>query len=121
MQAKEVSAVLDEDAEKALERPEDGAMHHNGLLTRAIRAHVLEPKAIWQVEVALYRRALPEPADGILDLQVDLRPVESATALVHRILPSLAVKCFDERGSRFIPDLVGANGLLWRVEHHLVL
>ena len=67
-------------------------------------------------------RALPQPADGVLDLDVDLGAVEGAAALVDRVAPPLLLERALEALRRELPDLVGADGLLGaRREHHLVL
>ena len=75
-------------------------------------ALVLEVEALGQVEVALDGRALPLAADGVGDLDVDLRPVEGAAALVHLVVPPLALECSLERLGRRLPDLVRSHGLV---------
>mmetsp|Transcript_242 Transcript_242/g.520 ORF Transcript_242/g.520 Transcript_242/m.520 type:complete len:650 (-) Transcript_242:126-2075(-) len=113
---------LDQHAEEALERAEDGAVQHDWLVLLAVGARVLEAEALGQVEVRLDRRALPQPADGVLDLDVDLRAVEGAAALVDAEGPPLGVERILQRARREGPDLVGADGLLGASgEHDLVL
>ena len=58
----------------------------------AVWRDVLELKPVGEVEVALDSGALPLPPERVLDLQVDLRAVESSIALVDRVLPPLAVE-----------------------------
>mmetsp|Transcript_20147 Transcript_20147/g.62912 ORF Transcript_20147/g.62912 Transcript_20147/m.62912 type:complete len:700 (-) Transcript_20147:109-2208(-) len=113
---------LDEHAEEPLERPEDGAVQHDRLLAPAVRRHVLEAEPLRQVEVALDRRALPEPPDGVADLDVDLGAVEGAAALVDVVLPPLCAERLAKGARRLVPDLVRADRLVGpRGEHHLVL
>ena len=49
-------------------------MDHHGSLALAIAGDVLEIETFGQVEVELDGRQLPRPADGVLDVDVDLRP-----------------------------------------------
>ena len=73
---------------------------------------MLEVEALGQVEVALDGRALPLAADGVGDLDVDLRPVEGAAALVHLVVPPLALERLDQPGRRLLPDLIRADRLV---------
>ena len=94
---------------------------HDRLLALAARRHVLEPETVGQVKVGLDRRALPRAPDRVLDLDVDLRAVEGAAALVDAEVPALPLQRLCECGRRAAPDCVGAHALLGtRREHHLV-
>ena len=73
--------VLDEDAEEALEGAEQGPVDHVGPVLLAVLADVGHVEALGHVEIELDGRALPEPADGVLDLDVDLGTVEDGLAL----------------------------------------
>ena len=74
--------VLDDDADKALQRAVNCAVnddrHRRGTVCRLIA----EAEVMRKLEVQLNRSALPLSAERILNLQVDLRSVESAVALV---------------------------------------
>ena len=72
--------VLDEHAEEALDRAEEGAMHHDRLMALAIFTYVLQLEARRQVEVELHRGELPEAAEDIDKLDVDLGAVEGGFA-----------------------------------------
>ena len=48
-----------------------------------VGADVLQVEALGHLVVELNRRALPFPADRVGDVEVDLRPVEVAAALVR--------------------------------------
>src|SRR5438477_8627472 len=77
--------MLDEKAREPLDRPEDRAMHHQGAVRLVVRARVLEVEALRQRVIELDGRALPLAADRVVELDVDLRPVERAAANVHPI------------------------------------
>lgn len=49
------SVVLDQDAEKALHRPKNGAMDHDWSLLAAILGLILQPETLGEIEVALDR------------------------------------------------------------------
>ena len=68
--------VLDQDAEEALDRAVQRAMHHQRLVRLAVLADVLQPEAARQREIELHGGKLPLAADGVHQLHVDLGPVE---------------------------------------------
>ncbi len=72
--------VLDKHAEEALDRPEERAVHHHGLMALAVFADVLELEARGKVEVELNGRELPEAAENVDELEVDFGAVEGAFA-----------------------------------------
>ena len=53
---------------------------------------VLQLEPLRQVEIELNGRALPDPPDRVLELDVDLGPVERASALVDAVRDALAVE-----------------------------
>ena len=55
-QRKGSGIMLDEDAEKSLNRSEQGAVHHHGLMALAVFAYILKLEARGKVEVELHRR-----------------------------------------------------------------
>ena len=99
--------VLDEDADEALHRAEDGAVQHDGLLVAAVLGDVLEVEVLRQLEVELQGADLPLAAERVLHLEVDLRAVEGAVALVDFViaLAVLAVEDLLELFFRNIPRL----------------
>ncbi len=72
--------MLDEDAEEALDRAEEGAVDHDGLMALAVFADVFELEARGKVEVELHRGELPEAAEDVDELDVDLGAVEGGFA-----------------------------------------
>src|SRR5438309_12050415 len=92
--------MLDQNAEEALDRSVQSTMHHHRLLARAVFSHVLQPKALRQIEVKLHGRKLPKPADRIHQFDVNLRPVKSGFAR-HGFIFNIQTLEYDfERTSR---------------------
>ena len=56
-----------------------------GRCFQAVSTHVLCLKPLGQLEVQLDGAALPGSADGILQMEVDLRAVEGAVSLVDHV------------------------------------
>src|ERR1051326_3230910 len=72
--------VLDQHAEESLDRSVKGAMYHHRLLAGAVFCDILEAEARGKVEVELDSRKLPQPADRVDKLDVNLRAVECGFA-----------------------------------------
>ena len=77
---KRPGVVLDEHAEEALDRAEERAVDHDGLMALAVFAHVFQLEARGQVEVELHGGELPQAAQHIDQLDVDLGAVEGGFA-----------------------------------------
>ena len=73
--------MLDQDAEEALDRTPQRAMHHQRLVAVAVFADVFQFEARRQIEIELHGGQLPRAADGVDQLHVDLRAVERRFAL----------------------------------------
>ncbi len=74
--------VLDQQGDEPLEAAEDRPVDDDRLVLGVVGADVLQPEPLRDLIVELNRRALPLPADRVGDVEVDLRPVERAVALV---------------------------------------
>src|SRR3954463_510561 len=74
--------VLDEDGDEALEGSVDGAVDHHRAMERVVLAHVLEIEALRSRVVELDGAELPESADAVLHLEIELGSVEGAVARV---------------------------------------
>src|SRR5262245_57230817 len=98
--------MLDQDAEKPLERSQDRAVHHDRLMRLVVRADVFEAEPLRQVEIDLNRRELPQPFDRVHDLEVDLRTVERRLVLNPRIRQPVFVQSLGQRRLRQAPDVV---------------
>src|SRR3989442_15083490 len=84
-------------------------MHHYRLLAGAIFGNVLQPEASREVEVELHGRELPETADCVHQLDVDLRTVERRFAGNRLVLDSKSLQNFFQRSRRHIPLIFAAH------------
>ena len=66
------AVVLAQHGDLALERAEDGAVDHDGVLGRVFVVLELEPEAQRQLEVELDRRALVLALQRVIQLDIDL-------------------------------------------------
>ena len=97
-------------------------MDHDGPLLRVLLVDVREVEPLGEVEVELHGGALPLAADGVEDLDVNLRPVKGAAALVNLVVPTLLRQRILQRALGLVPDLRPAHRLLrLRGEVHLKL
>ena len=92
--------------------PEDHAVHHDRPVPGAISANVSQVESFGQRKITLDCCALPAPVKGVLELDVDLRPIESAFPFAYLILEALFFKRLDEGAGRSLPIFIRANGLL---------
>src|SRR5438270_10482343 len=104
--------VLDQDAEEALHRADDGPVQHYGRMARVVFADVLGAQPSRHAEVDLHRAALPDAADAVLQRILDLRSVESALSRRHGKLKSAFLERLFQCVFRFVPELVGADARL---------
>ncbi len=77
--------MLDQHRDEPLEAAKNRTVDHHRLVFLVVGAHVLQPKTLRHLVVELDGGALPLPADGVGDVEVDLRPVKRAVAFVHPI------------------------------------
>ena len=82
---KRARVVLDQQRDEALEAAEDRAVDDDRAVLGVVGADVLQVEPLRQLVVELDRGALPLPPDRVGDVEVDLRPVERAVALVDRV------------------------------------
>src|ERR1700684_3601926 len=68
--------MLDEYPEEPLDGAEQCPMHHQRLMRLAVLGDVLQAELARQSEVELDGRKLPQPANGVDQLDVDLGTVE---------------------------------------------
>ena len=104
--------VLGEDADEALDGAEHHAVDHHRAMLLAVRPDVGKVKALGQVHVQLDGAALPGAADGILEVEVDLRAVEGAVALVDHVFHAQIVQRALQAVGGLRPHLVRADGVL---------
>ena len=70
--------MLEQQRHEPLEAAENRAVNDDRLVLGIVGADVLQAEPLRDLVVELDRRALPLPADGVLDVKVDLRAVEVA-------------------------------------------
>ncbi len=104
--------VLDQDPNEPLDRSEQRTVDHHGSLPVPVLVNVLDPEPVGSLEVDLDRGELPVAADRVADIDVDLRPVEGAVALVDRVLEPGPVERLRYGLLGLLPLLVGADGLV---------
>ena len=88
-------------------------MDHDRALPGTIGGHVVQVKAFRKVEIELDGGALPHPANGILNFEVNFGAVERAAALINFVAPTLAIEGINQPFGGQIPDGVIANRFLW--------
>ena len=84
--------VLDQDPDEALERAQQRAVDHHRPVLGVVGARVGELEALGHVVVELHGAELPRAADRVGHVQVDLRAVEGAVALVEVVLEAAAAR-----------------------------
>ena len=77
--------VFDEDAQEAFDTAEAGAVYHDRAMLLAVFADISHIEAFRHEHIELDCTALPGTADGILDVEIELRTVEGAVAFVNLI------------------------------------
>ena len=72
--------MLCDDADEALDGAQQRPVDHDGAVLLAVLAHILQVEALGHLEVQLDGAALPGPAQGIGQMEVQLRAVERAVS-----------------------------------------
>ncbi|OPZ75500.1 MAG: hypothetical protein BWY79_01949 [Actinobacteria bacterium ADurb.Bin444] len=103
------AVVLDDDAEEALDRTQNGAVQHDRPVALVVFTDVLQLEAVGHGEVELAGGALPGATHHILDMEVDLGPIEGTVAGVQLILEPQPLQRLRECGLRPLPHLRGAD------------
>ena len=84
--------MLDQNAQKALDRPENGAVNHDRPVPFIVLADKGQVKALRQGHIQLDGTALPGPIKGVFDMQIDFGAVKSAVAFIERVLLTVGLK-----------------------------
>ena len=111
-QRERAGIVLGEDADEALDGAEADAVDHDRAVLLAVGADILEVKALGHLHVELDGTALPGAAEAVFQMEVDLRAVERAVALVDDIGLAELVERGDKAVGRDFPLLVRADMVL---------
>src|SRR5262249_1544269 len=92
-----------------------------------IFANVLELKTLRQIEVSLHCSQLPQTANRVFDLEIDLRPVESRLAFDALVFDTARVESHRHFRFSFLPvffrpniELVGVASLHRKLKLNLV-
>ena len=101
--------MLNEHADPAFKRTQNGAVQHHGNLARIVFGNVLGSQAAGHLEVDLHRTALPGTTQAVLEVVFDLRTVESAFARQNLIRQSAGIKRSDQSGLGLVPDGIFAD------------
>src|SRR5207253_9323619 len=104
--------MLEQDADEALHRADDGAMQHHRMLARAVLVDELGAQQPRHVEIDLHRSALPEATDRVLERILDLGPVEGALSRRYRARATRLAQRFHQRVLGLRPQVVGAYALV---------
>src|SRR5690606_20963351 len=91
---------------------ENGPVQHDRRAFLALRIDVVRAQPSRQVQVDLPGPALPLPADGVLEHELELRAVERALPSIDDVLDAGRAGSLLERRLGAIPDLVAADALL---------
>ena len=111
-QRERAGKVLGDDADEALDRAEHDAVDHDRAVALAVRADVFEVKALGHLHVELDRAALPGTAERVGQMEVELRAVERAVALVDGVILAHIGDGVLERFGREVPGLLLADVVL---------
>ena len=106
------AVVFDEHAEESLQGTQKRAVNHVGAMLLAIRTDVGHVEALWHVEVELDGRALPQTAQGIFDVDVNLGAVEDRFTFHPRVREPLPLQGLDQRPFRHLPRGIATDVLL---------
>ena len=101
--------MLDDDADEALQRPEDGAVDHHRAVLGVVGADVLELEPLRHRVVDLHGAELPRAADRVRDLVLQLRTVERSLAGVDVVVEAVPLQRVLERRLGGVPDRVAAE------------
>ena len=104
--------VLDEDSDEALHGAEGCTVDHHGAVLLVVSTRVLEVEALRQVVVYLDRTELPAAAKGVLDHEVQLRPVEGGFAVLDLGGKALLSTSLDDSLLGALPVLFATDVLL---------
>ena len=104
--------MLDQNADKALDRAEYHAVNHDWAVLLSVRSHILQLKPLGQLEVQLNRSALPGTSDAVHQMEVNLRAVEGSVSLVDDIGKTQLVQSSLKGRGRHLPVLVASHGIL---------
>ena len=104
--------VLNQDADKALNGAVNHAVQHDRTMLLAVLPHIGEIELLRHQHIKLNRAALPGTANGIFQMEIYFRAVESAVSFIHHIFQAAMLQGILQRRRGLLPDLIGAHGIL---------
>ena len=78
--------MLDQDADKSLDGTKGNPVDHDRTMFLSVCSCVLQVKPLRHLHIQLDRSALPGSSDGVFQMEVDLRAVESAVTFIDHIV-----------------------------------
>src|SRR6266480_3209867 len=87
-------------------------MHHQWLLARAVFGDILQPKSLRQVEIKLNSAKLPWAANGVDQLHINLRAVESGLAGDDLVFDISTLEGVLQRAIAQLPLFLGTEKIL---------
>ncbi len=115
--------MLDQDADEALQRAENGAMDHHRHLAVAVLVDVLRAETVRHGKVQLDSAQLPHTIEAVTQRELDLGPVEGTFARLQLEIQILVFQAALQRRFGFVPDRVRADTLFRpgrELDQHLV-
>src|SRR5438128_6562375 len=107
--------MFDQYSEETLDRTKQRAMDHHWPVRFVILADELQLKTVRHIKIPLHSSQLPQPTDCVLDLEVDLRPIEGGLALHPLVNDAARIQRLSQSRFRFYPVFFRAQVVLCRV------
>ena len=122
-QRQRAGILLDQNADEALQRAQNGPVQHGRTLAAAVFGDVLDTEAFRQVEVHLHRATLPATPDCVIKREFQLRAVERAITFGDHVVHAHHFAGLLQLAFGSIPDGIRADALLGtsrQLDFHLV-
>ena len=87
-------------------------MDHDRAVLLTVRSHILQFKALGQLEIKLNGSALPGTSDAVYQMEVDLRAVERSVSLVDHVRKAQLIQRSLQSGGSHLPVLIASHGIL---------
>ena len=103
--------MLDQYADEPLYGTEDNSVDHDRSVLFSVRSDVGQVESLRHLHIQLYSAALPSPSDGILEVEVQLRSVESSVTFVYNKRHAHFLDGVSESIFGHFPFFVGPHGV----------
>ena len=104
--------MLNQDTDETLDGTEYHAVDHDRAVLLAVCSHVLQFKTLGQLEVQLNGSALPGTANAVYQMEINLRAIERAVALIYYIRHTQLVQSVSKACCSHLPVLITSHGIL---------